>query len=114
MQGKSLWPLLNNRASAPHRKNAYCEYYNANLNHRDPPAYLTMVSDGKRKLIKVHDKTGKAGCAGMLYDLEKDPGEHHNVYNDPAYAETKTRLLEDLCDRMAETCDPLPERRASW
>jgi arylsulfatase A-like enzyme len=115
MQGKSLWQLLNLATdAATHRQNVYCEYYNSNLNHRDPLAFMTMVSDGKHKLVKVHDRDAKVGCNGILYDLHKDPGEHRNGDRDPAGADVKTRLLEALCDRMAETCDPLPVRRASW
>ena len=40
--------------------------------------------------------------------------DSNNHYNDPAFAEIKMRLLETMTDRMAETCDPLPERLAEW
>ena len=31
-----------------------------------------------------------------LYDLERDPHEIHNVYEDPKYAEIRERLKHDL------------------
>ena len=33
-----------------------------------------------------------------LYDLEADPGENHNVYDTPAYAEVRARLKQQLAD----------------
>ena len=49
-----------------------------------------------------------------VYDLENDPGEHVNLYGCPDYAEEQMRMLELLADRMAQTADPLPLRRAFW
>ncbi|MCI8624524.1 MAG: sulfatase-like hydrolase/transferase [Provencibacterium sp.] len=115
MQGKSLWPLLTGRSSLEeHRDSVYSEFYNANINHREPKAYDTMVFDGRYKLVRVHDFTHTLRCLGELYDLEEDPNETFNRYGDPAFAPVKERMLELLCDRMAQTCDPLPLRKASW
>lgn len=115
MQGKSLWPLL--RGQVPrdrHRKSVYSEYYNCNINHRNPLAFATMVYDGRYKLVRVHDPEGTQACTGELYDLHGDPGEHRNLYYDEQYGKEKTRMLELLSDRMAQTCDPLPVRKAYW
>jgi hypothetical protein len=51
---------------------------------------------------------------GELYDLERDPAETHNLWDDPGYLEVKTEMLLRLCNRMAWTVDPLPLRRAAW
>ena len=51
---------------------------------------------------------------GEQYGLEADPGEVNNRWNDPDRVDRKSLLLERLTDRMAETIDPLPERRAAW
>jgi arylsulfatase len=71
-----------------------------------------MVCDGRYKLTKVHGCT--QGAEGELYDLQEKPLERYNYYNNPAFTEIKVRMLELLADRMAQTCDPLPTRKACW
>ena len=114
-QGRSFLPLLTD-AGAPdrHRESVYSEYYNSNINHRDPLAFLTMVCDGRWKLTRVHSPDARDIPGSELYDLETDPGEHVNLYGRPEYAAEQMRMLELLADRMAGTADPLPVRRASW
>jgi arylsulfatase len=110
MQGRSLWPLLTGRVGAGHhRDDVYCEYYNAMPWHRDPTAQATMVRTGQFKLVVDHS----TGC-GELYDLENDPAETHNRWDDPAAAQVKSDMLLRLCNRMAWTVDPLPLRQAAW
>jgi arylsulfatase A-like enzyme len=104
MQAKSLWPLLSGEVEpGGFRDDVYCEYYNSNPD--DPPVYLTMVRTDTHKIVVVH-----GGEVGELYDLEADPAETHNLWDDPAHAQLKTDLLIRVCNRMAETADPLPER----
>jgi arylsulfatase len=110
MQGKSLWPLLTGSAPlAPHREDIYCEYYNAMPWHRGPEAHLTMVRNQRYKLVVAHGLH-----IGELYDLEADPAETINQWNNPDLAPIKSDLLLRLCDRMAWTVDPLPARIAPW
>ena len=109
MQGHSLWPMLTGCAPADsHREDVYCEFYNANA-HYDPPAFATMVRTGRLKLVACHGRD-----EGELYDLRADPNETCNLWDDPAHAADKAAMLKRLCDRMAETVDPLPEKRAPW
>jgi hypothetical protein len=50
------------------------------------------------------------GFTSQLYDLEKDPGEWENRFEDPAYAEIRQRLIETL---LAATCaSELPLQRS--
>lgn len=115
MQGRSLWPQLTGRAPMEsHRESVYCEYYNSNINHRDPFAFLTMVFDGRYKLVRVHDRDGGQAVLGEFYDLKTDPAETRNRFEDPSCCEELLRMYGLLCDRMAGTMDPLPERRACW
>lgn len=105
MQARSLWPVLTGQTDPRHfRDDVYCEYYNSNPSN-GTPIYLTMVRTDKHKLVRAHGTEG-----GELYDLESDPGETTNRWDDPAYAEVKSELLIRLSDRMAYTADPLPER----
>ncbi len=53
-----------------------------------------MVSDGRYKLSVYHDDT----CE--LYDLQSDPDELHNRFDDPALADARHRLTLELCRRL--------------
>ncbi len=97
MQGKSLWSLLCGDAPVDcHRKSVYSEYYNSNINHRNPLAFTTMVLDGRYKLVKVHDRDGVISCHGELYDLKNDPNETKNLYYNSDYFEVKAEMLSDV------------------
>ncbi len=110
MQGTSLWGLLKGiKPLDEHKTDVYCEYYNSNIKHRDPFAHATMIFDGRYKLVRIHSIG-----TGELYDLEKDSKETWNCWDKEEYRDIKTELLEKLSDRMAWTCDPLPERQADW
>ena len=73
-----------------------------------------MVSDGRWKHVRVHGTDAEEIPGSELYDLENDPGEHVNLYGSPDHAAEQMRMLELLADRMAQTADPLPVRRAFW
>jgi arylsulfatase A-like enzyme len=113
MQGQSLWPMLTGGAPADeHRTSVYCEYYNSCHGHNGDfvqPAMTTMVRTRQHKLTVAHGEG-----QGELYDLATDPQELHNLWEDPTHIATKARLLVELADRMAFTCDPLPTRTARW
>jgi len=111
MQGNSLYGLLQGDSDPDHhRETVYSEYCNAMPHHTEPVApYGTMVRTDQYKLIRMHRLD-----AGELYDLEADPNETTNRWNDPEYAGVKTDLLETLADRMAETVDPVPQRQTAY
>ncbi|MDD9954836.1 MAG: DUF4976 domain-containing protein [Anaerolineaceae bacterium] len=108
MQGRSLWPLLMGQGEpAAPREDVYCEYYNGMPWHGSPGPKLNMLRTETHKLVVAHGLE-----AGELYDLEADPQETHNRWQDPAYAPVRMELLQRLCDRMAWTVDPLPPRQS--
>lgn len=111
MQGRSFWPLLSERdvEAHNHRTDIYCEYYNAKPWHKDPAAHATMIRDERYKLVAVHGQ-----AEGELYDLDTDPTETRNLWNESEYADVRLQMLQRLCDRMAWTVDPLPRREANW
>ena len=51
---------------------------------------------------------------GELYDLEADPGEYHNRWDDPTASEVKARLIERLLREEIAHIDrvPMPTGRA--
>jgi uncharacterized sulfatase len=62
----------------------------------DPDALrLKTVVTKDRKLTYYHGRD-----FGELYDLEKDPDEFTNLWNDPAYTTDKVRLMSIILDHM--------------
>ena len=101
MQGRSIVPLLMGETDQG-RESVLVERQDAYWN-----LDLRTLRTRDRKL------TVYAGESyGELYDLVADPGEIHNRWDDPAYAEDKQRLLHQLLSRVIEAADPLPERTA--
>ncbi len=110
MQGRSLWTVLAGRHSNPtHREDVYSEHYDLRLKRDRQVAQATMVRTQDHKLVVYHGED-----TGELYDLRQDPGEHDNKWADPSYRAVRGELLLRLCDRMAETVDPIPPRIAPW
>ena len=111
VQTDSLWPILSGNSDPDsHREDVYCEHYDsmgAFDDHSSP--YGTMIRTDRYRLIRWHRLD-----TGELYDLESDPAEQRDRWNDDAYAEVKTELLQRLSDRMFETVDPAPQRKAPW
>lgn len=107
MQGRSLMPLLTGQATQ-HRDSVYMEYLDANAAYPVPPM-LSCVRTDKWKLT-LCDKPR----SGELYDLEKDPGEVNNLWNDVHSKDVQEMMLQRLVARMIEATDPLPERHATW
>ena len=104
MQGRSLSSLLTDADAADtHRDFVRCEYYNAiNATHNAPftGTYATMLRDDRYKLIVYHGHG-----LGELFDLESDPGEFDNLWDDPAQQSTKMRLMQQSFDALAFATD---------
>ncbi|MBI1765221.1 MAG: sulfatase [Acidobacteria bacterium] len=84
MQGRSFLPLLTGRVPRDWRTSMYYRYYHP-LHHNVAAHY--GVRTQRYKLI-FFNKLNQ----WELYDLQKDPGEMHNLYSDPAY----TKIVEEL------------------
>lgn len=55
--------------------------------------FMTMIRSRKYKLVHNLGET-----FGELYDLEKDPGEHKNLWDCKEYADIKDSLLKELLE----------------
>ena len=91
LEAQSLMPLLDGEAGAGGREYVFSEhgrdFYVTNTD------FATMIRDKSWKL--VHFLGHKDG---VLTDLENDPEEIENLWDDPAHAATKDRLLGALRD----------------
>lgn len=111
-QGMSLLPVA--RGEAAGRDYALCEYRDSGHPY-DPPVHVTMLRYGAHKLIVHHGDpaTGRTRT-GELYDLEADPRELHNLWDDPRAREVRTTLQERLLDTLVATEDRSQAREAHW
>ncbi|MEM9186980.1 MAG: sulfatase [Planctomycetota bacterium] len=98
LQGKSLVPMLKGQTPADWRASHYYQYYEF---HPTRPVVHTVrrhrgVRTATHKLIHFYN-LGE----WELYDLEQDPDELTNVYDDPQYAGVRAELTAEL-ERLAE------------
>jgi arylsulfatase A-like enzyme len=108
IQGRSLLPALHG-AAAP-RDSVFIQYDHQHPSPGTdvPPRVHTLID--RRYRLSVFHGTGW----GELYDLEVDPGEFENLWDDPAHASTRAQMAERLLLAEIEHVDrvPLPTRRA--
>ncbi len=90
MQGRSIRPLLRSKAPKDWPTSMYYHYYEYPAVHSVKRHY--GVRTKRYKLIHFYHDIDE----WELYDLEKDPREMKNVYNDPAYAGTVKQLKAEL------------------
>ncbi len=98
MQGRSFMPLLRGQRPPDWRTAMYYRYYHYPAHHRVQPHY------GLRSLrytLVYFDKLDQ----WELFDLEKDPHETKNVYDDPEYADTVKQLKQQLYQLKKELKD---------
>lgn len=127
MQGRSVRPFLRGRTPANWRTATYYRYWMHMAHHDNPAHYGVRTKDFK--LIFFYglplDAPGavqRPSTPGWeLYDLREDAHETRNVYDVPAYAETRDRLkrqLLELKQQVGDTDDKYPEliavRELAW
>lgn len=103
MHGKSLVGQLTRTESARQfRDYVYSTYTNA-LAHGEKGAktYGTMIRIRRYKLVNYHGHG-----TGELFDMEKDPGEFNNLWDDPDYQKIKMDLMVKSYDVTVRTTNP--------
>ena len=90
MQGASMRPLLRGRRPHGWRRSMYYHYYEYPAVHAVKRHYGLRTP--RYKLIHFYYDID----AWELYDLDKDPHELNNIYDDPANAGVVARLKREL------------------
>ncbi len=129
VQGRSLWPLLTGRDyPAEQFESIYAEegFGGLDYNWEDNPDFDKFGRKGAREISfnelnqytlcgirrmlrrgpwkLIYDMNGK----GQLYNLDSDPAESANLFDEPDYAEIRGQLLEELLKKCLQAQDPLP------
>ena len=73
-----------------------------------PPRIRSLITSKFRLSVSQGENWGE------LYDLENDPNEMENLYDNPSYVEIRARLFEKLAYKQMELVDtsPMPTMRA--
>ena len=100
MQGRSLLPMLTGKAPADRHKDVVVSEVNDAIRPNDDtgPTHGTMVFDGRYQSVVYHGLG-----IGEIYDLETDPGEFDDLWDDPGGAGLKAELLHRHLDAVAAT-----------
>ena len=99
MQGRSLKPVLAGEQPADWRTSFYYHYYEFPGAHN--VAKHCAVRSERYKLIRYYEEPQ----GWELIDLETDPHEYQNVYDDPAYADAVNQMKAELARLQAELGD---------
>ena len=112
MQGITLRNLLvDEEAQDHHRDYVRCEYFqaiNPSMTRNYNGTFATMIRDERYKLVVYHGHG-----FGELFDLERDPDEFANLWDDPALIETKVGLMQRSFDALALATDIGP-KQITW
>jgi arylsulfatase A-like enzyme len=111
MQGKSLVPLMKGEQPADWRKDWLYEYYEYPESEHVRPH--RGVRTERYKLIHYYklSKFPELPEEFELYDLQKDPGEIHNLYGQPGHSSLTQRLLARISELRKETNDQTTDEK---
>lgn len=122
MQGRSFWPDLIGQPADDTVNGFYYRYWeNDDLIHKAPAHYGYRTD--RYKLIYFYNDGFGLPFTGFftyppeweLYDLETDPNEMNNVYDDPAYVSKREELKEAMWREQSRLGDaphhsqPIPD-----
>lgn len=96
IDGHSFLPLLSD-PEADWKDEAICEYYGEGVIHA-----MRMLRRGQYKYVHVEDNPP------LLFDMESDPDEAHNLAGNPGYA----RIEREMRDRIMAGWDGAVVERA--
>lgn len=103
MQGQSFLPLLKGQKQDHLRTEHYYHYYESPSEHYVPRHY--GITTDRYKLIHFYYNLENDINEWELFDLEKDPYELVNVYDNPQYASVRDSLHSELKKLMSKYRD---------
>jgi arylsulfatase len=99
VHGRSLFGIAAGKSdSGRHREFAFSEYHDA-LDLPDH-THANMLRNERYKLVLYHGHR-----SGELYDLEKDPREFTNLWDDPQHLALRAELTKQLFDHVMLATD---------
>lgn len=111
MQGRSFRPILRGEKVENWRTSMYYRYW-MHMAHHCVPAHYGIRTERYKLIYYYGDPMGMSGAVPKptppeweLFDLEKDPHEMNNVYNDPHYSDVVEQLKEELARLQTEVGD---------
>jgi len=112
MMGQSLLPILNGQADpSVHKSHVICDFYDSlGYSPVDVPTQATMTFDGRYKMVIYH----REGDLGELFDLDEDPGEFVNLWNEPTLEAFKLERMRAHIDAFMSTISPGLDRVAFY
>ena len=108
MQGKSILPVMKGKTPSDWRDSLYYHYYEFSGSHTVPNH--EAVASKRYKLVHYYDINHHE-----LIDLEKDPLEMKNQFNNPEYASVIKSMRSKLVQHKKDyTVPKLPEINTEW
>jgi arylsulfatase A-like enzyme len=122
MQGRSFWPDLLGTPEQPPAEGVYYRYWEHDDVFHKAPAHYGYRTERYKLIYFYNDGLGIPGTGPFtyppeweLYDMQEDPEELCNVYDDPSYAEIREQLKAQMWAEQARLLDtphpsqPVPE-----
>jgi arylsulfatase A-like enzyme len=112
MQGESLLPILSGTAEpSTHKRHVVCDFYDSvGYSPVESQTQATMTFDGRYKMVLYH----REGNLGELFDLQEDPGEFVNLWNEPGMESLKLDRMRAHIDAVMATISPGADRVAIY
>jgi hypothetical protein len=94
-----------------HKSHVICDFYDSlGYSPVDVPTQATMTFDGRYKMVIYH----REGDLGELFDLDEDPGEFVNLWNEPTLEAFKLERMRAHIDAFMSTISPGLDRVAFY
>lgn len=111
VQGRSLVGLMRGeRDASPHREGVFAQHYDERSEEgRSLTELATMWRTRRHKIVIRHGED-----RGELYDLEVDPDEFDNIWDDPAAGPLREGLRGECFDALARTMHQPVRKKAPY
>ena len=108
LDGRSLLPFLAGDIPDHWRQSVQWEFDFRDIAQRRNESYLGLDQRNSNLAVIMDQDFKYVHCAGLpplLFDMKNDPGELHNLAEDPAFLSIRLRYAEKLLTWRAEHLD---------